>query len=760
MLIFPIRHHSPAAALQLQRLIRERRPKAILVEGPADADHLIPLLTDMLTEPPVAIYAFEANHAGDPGRARSIFYPFCSYSPEYVALVEGTATGARVAFCDVPASVSLAAEEEPSESGGADGGYSTFADRLAEAAGFSSFDGFWEAAIEQVCAQAAVDDYIAALSDFGTKARSLATPPEIGISDAIREQHMASVALGMVAAGIPEDDILIVCGAAHASAIAAYVREGIQPPSLPDRLPTELALVPYSFPRLSDDLGYGAGNRAPWFYQQVWEQRGDFTAATRRTLLAVAARLRQQGRLASLAQVVDADELATVLAGLRGKPAPGVDEITDAAVACLAHGQPVVVEQALREVLIGHRLGRVSPRAGLTPLQTEFYETAERLRLPVQDAPRQILVHLPEPDEAAQSVFLHRLVAADIPFARELEGGIGGRGAARGGALAGLRRAREKWELCWSPLTDARLIEHNAWGSTLASVARRLLLRRLDAAKAIDEGAEILLRLTLCDLADAFSTALPRCETLAADSASFPAIARAVFHLDGLLSYGAVRQLPSAELTDLARRLFIRAALQLPAAAQCGDEAAAEMETSLLPLAELARKGSPVVTPEILWDAIAAVSEHDGAHPGLRGVALTLLEVSHRLPPGDFARRLRRMLVGSSPDAGARLVAGIFTLHRGTLIRNQALIGAITDFLLGLEIETLLPLLPALRRTLGDLSTAERAYLDETLTAVLQIAEDTGPELNVSDELRARLAEVDAAVAATLDTWRDRYGIG
>lgn len=760
MLIFPIRHHSPAAALHLDRLIRDARPKAILIEGPEDANPLIPLLVDSFTMPPVAIYAVERDQQRDLGQCRSLFYPFCAYSPEYVALRTGMEIGAQVAFCDVPARVSLRASDQRGLPDGAgDRAFGSFTNRLAEAAGFPSFDTFWEAAIEQVCAQAPVEDYITALADFGAKARSLTSLSQDQIADTVREHHMAAVAVEVAARGIPERDILIVCGAAHASAIARAVAAGVTRPDLGETAPVELALVPYSYPRLSDDHGYGAGNRAPWFYQLVWEHNGDFLAAARRALLTIAGRLRDQGRLASLAQVVDADELAIVLASLRGKHAPGVDEVSDAAIACLAQGQPAVVEPVLREVLIGDQLGRVTPRAGMTPLQTEFYETAARLRLPVQDAPRAILVHLPDPVEAAQSVFLHRLVAASVPFARQLEGGIGGSIDARGGALAGLRRAREKWELCWSPLTDTCLIERNAWGSTLASVAERLLLRRLDNAGAIDEGADVLLQLTLCDLPAAFAQALRRCETLAADNASFPAIARAAFHLDALLALGTARRLPEQELAGLAARLFVRAALHLPAASQCGDEAALEIEASLIPLAELVRKGSPIAAADLFWDAVCAVSELDSAHPGLRGLALTLLEIGERLPPGALAHRLQRLLLGASPDAGARLVAGLFRLRRGTLVRHRALIGAITDFLLSLEIETLLPLLPALRRTLGDLSPAERAYLQETLAAIFGHEEGSAVPARVPDALRARLGQADAAVAAVLSMWRDDYGI-
>jgi hypothetical protein len=778
MVIFPVRHHSPAAARQLDRLIRERRPRVVLIEGPSDADRLIPFLLDSATVPPVAIYAYPATSQEQPGissltsRGRSVFYPLCHYSPELIALRTGDEVGAQVRFCDIPATVSLVWEHQPEvgESGDPDAAvngdgsadhYGDYVSRLATAAGFDSFDAFWETIYEQGCSRASLDDFITAYTGYGERARGFAELHGHGERDDLRERHMAGVALSIVESGIAADEIVLVCGAAHASAIAAYVANGVTLPDLVDGIETELALVPYSYPRLSEQLGYGAGNRAPWFYQQVWRGNGDYAAASRTTVIEVAQRLRRRGQIASLAQEIDANELATVLAGMRGKFAPGVDEVTDAAVACFGQGNAAVVTEALRDVLIGHELGQVTPFAGRTPLQTEFYATAQRLGLPVVDAPRQVLVHLPMPVEAAQSVFLHRLVASEIPFGRELQSGIGGGGRiAQGGPLAGLGRAREKWELCWTPATDTGLVERNAWGSTLAEVCTRFLRNQLSAATRIDEGTGVLLQLALCDLPDPFPAALQRCETLAADSGSFPALARSVYHLDGLLSYGAARQLPREELADLAGRLFVRAMLHLAAAINCADEAAADVEQTLTPLAELVRKGSPTAAPDLFWETIESVAAIEGCHPSLRGLALTLLEVEGRLPPGELARRLRRWLSVADPAANARLVAGVFSLHRGTLIRNRSLLTAVTDFLMELEIEALIPLLPALRRSLGNLSRSERSYLAEALAGVLGLDHAPPLSLNLSDVERAIVREADSAVAATLAGWKERYGIG
>src|SRR5262249_58209970 len=111
---------------------------------------------------------------------------------------------------------------------------------------------------------------------------------------------------------------------------------------------------------------------------------------------------------------------------------------------------------------------------------------------------------------------------AEIPFARELPSGLGGPGARAAGAgapgagpLEQLSRERERWELQWTPATDAALVERTAWGSTLAEAGARLLRQELEAAARIDAGTAVLLRATLCGLLDALPGAGPRRRALA-----------------------------------------------------------------------------------------------------------------------------------------------------------------------------------------------------------------------------------------------------
>jgi hypothetical protein len=66
-----------------------------------------------------------------------------------------------------------------------------------------------------------------------------------------------------------------------------------------------------------------------------------------------------------------------------------------------------------------------------------------------------------------------------------------------------------------------------------------------------------------------------------------------------------------------------------------------------------------------------------------------------------------------------------------------------------------------LRRGLGNLGGPERTYLAETLSAVLGLdGRQAGQALALASTDRLWLQEADRAVATTLESWKDRYGIG
>ena len=105
VLYFPIRHHSPVCSYHLQKAAEAYRPDCILIEGPGNAEPLIPILIHEDTKPPLALYYAYQDKEGliSPDREDyKCYYPFLACSPELTALKEADRRGIHVEFMDLP----------------------------------------------------------------------------------------------------------------------------------------------------------------------------------------------------------------------------------------------------------------------------------------------------------------------------------------------------------------------------------------------------------------------------------------------------------------------------------------------------------------------------------------------------------------------------------------------------------------------------------------------------------------------------------
>src|SRR4249920_4162064 len=95
--ILGIRHHGPGSARSVRAALEAAAPDVVLIEGPPEATGLIGLVADADLRPPVAILAYDPEVP-----ARSSFYPFAEFSPEWQAMRYGVEHGIRTAFADLP----------------------------------------------------------------------------------------------------------------------------------------------------------------------------------------------------------------------------------------------------------------------------------------------------------------------------------------------------------------------------------------------------------------------------------------------------------------------------------------------------------------------------------------------------------------------------------------------------------------------------------------------------------------------------------
>lgn len=56
IMLIPVRHHSPACACHIKKIFAQWKPDAVLVEGPDNANALLPVMVHSDTRAPFAIY--------------------------------------------------------------------------------------------------------------------------------------------------------------------------------------------------------------------------------------------------------------------------------------------------------------------------------------------------------------------------------------------------------------------------------------------------------------------------------------------------------------------------------------------------------------------------------------------------------------------------------------------------------------------------------------------------------------------------------
>lgn len=155
IMLIPVRHHSPACACHIKKIFAQWKPDAVLVEGPDNANALLPVMVHSDTRAPFAIYyAYhdKAKKISEEQQHYKCYYPFLDYSPELTALREAHKNMTYMSFIDLSYGDILAASAEKLMEGEAPRNYNDdyllarndYIDRLCEKTGLRSFDEFWE----------------------------------------------------------------------------------------------------------------------------------------------------------------------------------------------------------------------------------------------------------------------------------------------------------------------------------------------------------------------------------------------------------------------------------------------------------------------------------------------------------------------------------------------------------------------------------------------------------------------------------------
>lgn len=756
--VFGVRHLSPAGAFHLQTVLDELQPTAVLVEGPADATPQLQHLIHKESRPPVAILAYTRERP-----VRSILYPLAPYSPEWIALTWGLRHKVETRFIDLPAAVFLdlhhtAAEEQPTEpvspSEAAD--QSRLASEhtraylddpwtaIAELSGDPDHETWWERHFEHTTDPIS---YIHQIHVFGRGLRSLR---QLNSDDEnlVREAYMRRCIREVLDKGHKPDKVLVICGAFHSTAL----REDL--PAMTDKevkalrsAPCSLTLMPYSYKRLSSQSGYGAGNHAPMYYQRLFEERqaGQADRLTPHFLTELVHSLRKAGHIRSAAEVIEAVRLSHSLATLADSPAPCLRDIRDAATCLLGRGEFEVIREAITDLEIGSKVGKLPKGVARTAIQDDFYFQLEELNLDkyLSDKAQELTLDLREDrfvksKEAAfrdrnRSTFLHRLLTLEVAFGQKEK------------ARQDQATWKEVWQLRWTPDSEIQLIENSLLADTVELAAAFHLSDRLRECTKIDEAASIVKEAVVCELADALEDARRRLQAMAVEAFGFVNLAQAVAELAEVISYGSVRKFDPEPLKPLLSQLFLRATLAVRDACLCDDATGREkMQPAIVRLNEVAQT-MPELVDASRWNReLDAIAANDALNAYLSGFVLSM--ILNRVDEAQLAREVsRRLSPGIPSDVGANWFEGLVQYNRQALFLRLALWRQLDAYLVSMSEEEFRQALVPLRRAFGSFSKAEvRRVVDNLAELSAESKEDLKqiPEVALSEEEEKNLSDM------------------
>lgn len=709
--VFGVRHHGPGSAWAVRRALADLQPDCILVEGPPDADPLIPWLANPGLVPPVALLVYRPDQP-----QRSTFYPYAVFSPEFQSLKFALENGIEARFMDLAQAHLLVSETRPRMP-------EEEAFRLvAQAGGYTTYEQWWNAVIEQRTGHHAMFQAILELMTAMRQVTEAGIQPGNEDPGALlsrqREAAMRQCIRRAAAGGYRR--IAIVCGAWHAPALIAVFD---QPAEVDEILLRDLPVtavdaswVPWSYGRLIRGSGYGAGIASPGWYDHLWAQSEAGTPAEARSvhwLGKVAALLRDEGMDVSPAHVIDAVRLADSLAAIRGWSQPGLDEFNEAALTVMCNGEHAPMQLVNRRLIVGERMGLVPPDGPAVPLQRDLQREQQRLELLPQPEPETIILDLRRARDLDRSRLFHRLQLLDLPWAKSLD--------KKGEVGAVLGTFSEVWQLQWLPELTLRVIEAGMWGNTVRDAAVEYGRDFVDRSSELPALTHLIEHVLQADLPELIPAVLARIEALAAASHDVIHMLATLPRLAEILRYGDIRQ--SAPQIPMLRKVFdhllTRACLSLPPYCLSLDQTAAVDLSERLAAVQIAIRliGDPGGS-ERWQETLRRLADKPGIQPMVAGRATRLLHDTGIFQSHDVSLRLDRALSveivpGKTNPYPADWLDGFIRDSGLLLIHDQRLWSAVDEWLTHLAPEDFLVVLPLLRRTFVTFPNAVRRQLQE-----------------------------------------------
>ncbi|WP_061278562.1 DUF5682 family protein [Leptospira interrogans] len=717
---FPIRHHSVSASLALQKYINDLRPSIILIEGPYDFN---PKLEELFLPHtlPIAIYSVIRD---EQGISKGAYYPFCNYSPEWIALQTAKSLKIPARFIDLPwadlCSIKSVSEKPNSKTlqlyNDEPFWNNNFILALCKKMGVSNFHDLWDELFE-INRLTQIDEYKEQVTLFCNYARKENNHSEEIVQ--AREAFMThQIRLAQTQFTSP---ILVVTGGYHSYTL----QEKISKPPQTDELfwvnqkekfyDREISLTPYSNSRLNATNGYTSGIPSPGFYDFVWESFQKQESFNHRPLVQkILSVFRKKGYRIASADRIACETMSRALADLRGHKNIWKKDLIDGFRATIIKDEIArdirhILLDCISEVMEGDRIGRLAEGTSLPPIFFDIETTLKKLNLLAKRETRILELNLTDLEQREQSKVLHRLYLLEIAGYTFLEG-------TDMISRKDLEKIREKWNISMKTEFHSSCIEASRYGATLSEAAAGVLNQRIRSEIDPELAAACLVDAALAGLGKHLTFLLKQFSDIIPIAGDFLKMCSALKHISYLYKYDEVIILENREsLEGIFRESYLRCLNlldRLGATSSDGLKLAQGVQTIVQTYQHFAE---PL---KLSLEEIRGVFSRLGIDlkidPFVRGAVCGGLNLIDEQPILDQLNSFY------DPIELGDFLSGFFLIARETAQRDKTLLTALNIRISELSHSEFLEALPALRMAFTFFTPREKYKIGQNLFEIIQ----------------------------------------
>lgn len=761
---FPVRHHSPACAFHLKKIIDEFKPETILIEGPSDANFLMEYMIDENTTPPFCIYSSYIDKSKEKCRS---YYPFLDYSPEFVAIKKSHELKINCSFIDMPFGSIIENSENNInkktisiyDKDNNKFNVNDYTSRLTKKSGLRSFAELWERDFEINGILKNSEDFTKSVFALGYYMRLIESED---IETKNREYFMAKNIKECIDKKI--DRILVITGSFHVNGIIDKLKDFENIEREFNKLKkyniqnSSNYLIPYSFEEADQRKGYIAGIEYPAFYNNIWKKLNEDLienayTETVKSFIVKAAGINRDYYNVNIPDCINAYYMAINLAKLRGKNNAGVYELIDAVKSAFVKGEISLENtgniELMMKLLSGIANGKVSSKSIVPPVVLDFRNLCKthRIRIDKTETTESTLDIIKDKNHFEKSKFFHKMHFLDIGFCKLIKGPDYIEKTDK-------NLAREIWKYKYNSQVEALLIDKSVYGTSVEELCLNFIKDKLKIRLNSEEISKLIIESTVMGLYNFLIDNYNEIENIILSDNDFISLCKALDNFSYLINIEKINGNINkdrenifsnvdiiSKIKSLSKLGFILAAQNMESIKNLDEENALKYSVYIKNLFIYTLENEDLDCREIFYGSIDSMIQNTFGSSHIYAVCLSIKYKSSLIDAKEFASIISNFLETAETESIAYFLNGIFLIARDILFINNDLINEIDKIVKNIEENKFIEILPNLRFAFTNLTPTEAERLSLIIAKLYKTKESNTESISEEEIQRAKIID-------------------